>query len=321
MMLRSLHCISSKLSRAHRIHQIYLASETNKASISTNAAINNSLRYSQYDRRTSRASLPRRRKENTSITHRRSSLSENSAYHNHEHGSTPASNRVSWLRSKPGHDPKAAVKLSRSSEKSSAAIRDRARHKLPRDDTNTGTSQYDYSRKPGGNRAARRAARFGDKESHESDQELSPYLTSSSWKGTQARSRTDSSASRRDRGIENTRVEQTSGSGLPVRQDVPNVPLSIPYTTPASEFLYGASVVISALRASRRKLYKLYVYQGDNRDARNQDTKIVDLAGERKIRVERVRGEWLRVLDKMSGGRPHNVRFLLTSCLPKCSNS
>ena len=86
-----------------------------------------------------------------------------------------------------------------------------------------------------------------------------------------------------------------------------DAPLSMPYTTPASEFLYGTSVVVSALLSSRRKLYKLYIYEGDNREVRNQDMRIRGLAVDRNVVVERVKGGWLRLMDKMSLGRPHNV--------------
>ena len=93
------------------------------------------------------------------------------------------------------------------------------------------------------------------------------------------------------------------------RHQESHVPLSIPYTTPASEFLYGTSVVISALLASRRKLYKLYIYDGDNREVRDQDKRIQRLALDRDVVVERVQGSWLRLMDKTSTGRPHNVRL------------
>ena len=93
------------------------------------------------------------------------------------------------------------------------------------------------------------------------------------------------------------------------------VPLNIPYTTPASEFLYGTSVVTSALLASRRKLYRLYIYDGDNREVRDQDKRIQKLAMERNVVVERVHGSWLRLMDRTSTGRPHNVRLQSTSLL------
>lgn len=84
-------------------------------------------------------------------------------------------------------------------------------------------------------------------------------------------------------------------------------PLAIPYTTPASEFLYGHSVVVAALKGSRRKLYKIYLYQGDTAEVRGQDRQVRKLALAANVEVTRVGGNWLRLMDKMSGGRPHNV--------------
>ena len=88
-----------------------------------------------------------------------------------------------------------------------------------------------------------------------------------------------------------------------------NAPLSIPYTTPASEFLYGTSVIAAALSAQRRKMYKLYIYYGENREVRAQEQSIRKLALARGIEVVRVEGDWSRLMDKMSNGRPHNVRW------------
>ena len=84
-------------------------------------------------------------------------------------------------------------------------------------------------------------------------------------------------------------------------------PLSIPYTTPASEFLYGTSVITAALKSSRRKLYKLYIYDGQNREVQAQDASIRKLAFAKGVTVHRVQRDWLRFMDKMSNGRPHNV--------------
>ena len=100
------------------------------------------------------------------------------------------------------------------------------------------------------------------------------------------------------------------------RQDL-KTPISIPYTTAASEFLYGTSVVIAALRVARRKLYKLYIYQGLNRDGTNQDKRIERLARSRNLEIEKVGNDGLRLMDKMSSGRPHNVNatlFFICSC-------
>ena len=90
-----------------------------------------------------------------------------------------------------------------------------------------------------------------------------------------------------------------------------NAPLAIPYTTPASEFLYGHSVVTMALRSSRRTFYKLYLYDGDAAEVRGQDKQVRKLALAANVEVTRVGNDWLKLMDKMSGGRPHNVCFIL----------
>jgi len=101
-----------------------------------------------------------------------------------------------------------------------------------------------------------------------------------------------------------TEERSTSSRNAEEKSDVP---LTMPYTTPASEFLYGTSVIVAALKSSRRKLYKLYMYDGENREVREQDTEVRKLALDRDVPVERVKRQWLRLMDKMSGGRPHNV--------------
>lgn len=86
------------------------------------------------------------------------------------------------------------------------------------------------------------------------------------------------------------------------------LPLAITYTTPASEFLYGTSVVTAALKSDSRKLYNLYVYQGENSLGQRQTDSIMKLALSRGIKVNTVHTQdWLSLLDKMSTGRPHNV--------------
>lgn len=261
-------------------------------------------------------------------------------------------------------------------------------------------SQYDYTSKPGGNRALRRAAQFGQNvESLEAEPSglRSKFPQAASWrkqmpsrdsgdvrrepremtfdssereessrkwhhaserdneevddlsipKGlrddgrqflesrrqtfTMGRPRSDRTAfSRRDRDFGHERPASSDHRGLgsygwnPSRDEDQeptdrrsNVPLSIPYTTPASEFLYGTSVITAALSSSRRKLYKLYIYGGENRDAHEQDNRIRNLALDRGVVVERVKGDWLRLMDKMSLGRPHNGYILEASPLPK----
>ncbi|KAK5745442.1 hypothetical protein LTR17_001312 [Elasticomyces elasticus] len=90
-------------------------------------------------------------------------------------------------------------------------------------------------------------------------------------------------------------------------------PVSVPYTTAASEFLYGTNVVLAALRAKRRKLYRLHIHPRlFNREGASRDIEaLADRAG---LKTER--NADLRLLDKMSDGRPHNGVVLETSRLP-----
>ncbi|KAH8685738.1 hypothetical protein BGZ60DRAFT_395943 [Tricladium varicosporioides] len=114
--------------------------------------------------------------------------------------------------------------------------------------------------------------------------------------------------------------EEAPAHTKPVRPFDNRIPISIPYTTPASEFLYGTSVVEAALmskREPRRKLYKLYIYAGENRDKLNKDNDIEYMAKRKGIKISRVQEDGLRLLDKMSGGRPHNGYVLEASPLPK----
>ncbi|MCJ1271653.1 hypothetical protein MMC22_011558 [Lobaria immixta] len=96
-----------------------------------------------------------------------------------------------------------------------------------------------------------------------------------------------------------------------------NPPRGIPYTTSASEFLYGTSVVMATLKFSRRKLYKVYVYAGENRSPSSQDGAVRKLALARGVEVANVTGSWLQLMDRMSDGRPHNGYILEASPLPK----
>jgi 21S rRNA (GM2251-2'-O)-methyltransferase len=122
-------------------------------------------------------------------------------------------------------------------------------------------------------------------------------------------------------GASAAREERLSSHGLKITQAFDSrIPLSIPYTTPASEFLYGTSVVEAALssqREPRRKLYKLYIYTGENREDPDQDARLERLARRSGIEVVRAGKEWIRVMDKMSAGRPHNGYILEASPLPK----
>lgn len=96
-------------------------------------------------------------------------------------------------------------------------------------------------------------------------------------------------------------------------------PVSIPYATAASQFLYGTSAVEAALRAGRRKMYKLYIYKGKGRSTRaaEKDRILGDLARDQGIRVEYLEEASLPMLNKMSESRPHNGHVLEASPLPQ----
>ena len=98
-------------------------------------------------------------------------------------------------------------------------------------------------------------------------------------------------------------------------------PLTVPYTTPASEFLYGTSVVNAALRYSHRIFYKLYIYSAPERVITFQDNSMRKLAVSKGVEVVQVKGEWLRMLDKMSMGRPHNVAHTSSTTLKAAKGS
>ncbi|KIW27843.1 uncharacterized protein PV07_07544 [Cladophialophora immunda] len=112
------------------------------------------------------------------------------------------------------------------------------------------------------------------------------------------------------------------------------VPASIPYTTAGSEFLYGTFSVLSALKARRRKLHKLYRllpagYDKDTKRAKALQPKespeqiqvhkqIHSLAEKAGVGVTAVSGpRWQAVFAKASDGRPHNGWILEASPIPK----
>ncbi|KAF1977412.1 alpha/beta knot [Bimuria novae-zelandiae CBS 107.79] len=89
---------------------------------------------------------------------------------------------------------------------------------------------------------------------------------------------------------------------------------SLPYTTAASEFIYGYSSVLAALKANRRKLYKLYIHTRGSFHAGNDA--LIKRARSLGIQIEEVGDETLQSLDKASSGRPHNGFVLEASPLP-----
>lgn len=96
-------------------------------------------------------------------------------------------------------------------------------------------------------------------------------------------------------------------------------PVSVPYATAASQFLYGTSAVEAALKAGRRKMYRLYIYKGKGRSVRalEKDEFLAALARNQGLEVEHLQEDSLPMLNKMSDSRPHNGHVLEASPLPQ----
>ncbi|KAM0254721.1 hypothetical protein ACHAQJ_006502 [Trichoderma viride] len=106
-------------------------------------------------------------------------------------------------------------------------------------------------------------------------------------------------------------------SPLPRERRNQMMSMNIKYTTAASQFLYGKSVVKAALEQGRRKLYKLFIYGGENRKDSKDNAIITRLAERRDVPITVIPNNDQRLMDKMSMGRPHNGFVLEASPLPR----
>lgn len=117
----------------------------------------------------------------------------------------------------------------------------------------------------------------------------------------------------RGKGERNTREGTTALRG-PKKE---MMAMTLKYTTAASQFLYGRSVVKAALEQDRRKLYNLYIYGGENRKDSKDNTIMTRLAKKQGVPITIVPNDEQRIMDKMSMGRPHNGFVLEASPLPR----
>ncbi|KAF5971740.1 PET56-rRNA (guanosine-2'-O-)-methyltransferase [Fusarium bulbicola] len=93
--------------------------------------------------------------------------------------------------------------------------------------------------------------------------------------------------------------------------------MTLKYTTAASQFLYGRSVVKAALQQNRRKLYNLYIHANENRKYNTDTVTLTRMAKKLNVSIKIVPPEEQRIMDKMSMGRPHNGFVLEASPLPQ----
>ncbi|KAF4495417.1 PET56-rRNA (guanosine-2`-O-)-methyltransferase [Fusarium agapanthi] len=93
--------------------------------------------------------------------------------------------------------------------------------------------------------------------------------------------------------------------------------MTLKYTTAASQFLYGRSVVKAALGQNRRKLYNLYIHANENRKYNSDTVTLTRMAKKLNVPIKIVPPEEQRIMDKMSMGRPHNGFVLEASPLPQ----
>jgi len=81
----------------------------------------------------------------------------------------------------------------------------------------------------------------------------------------------------------------------------------IPHVAKNSEFIFGTSVVEAAIKSSRRRLYRLYIYAGSNRttEAKIRDEHMKKLARKHHPDIEIIDEVDIGQLDSMSDSRPH----------------
>ncbi|QIW94834.1 hypothetical protein AMS68_000352 [Peltaster fructicola] len=103
----------------------------------------------------------------------------------------------------------------------------------------------------------------------------------------------------------------TQRSSSYAERDDDGVPMPIPYTTASSQFIYGANTVLAALRARKRKIYKLYMHKRSEADNIALIRRTASALG-----VELVRTADSALMDRLSEGRPHNGVVLETSAIP-----
>merc|ERR1711939_434982 len=113
------------------------------------------------------------------------------------------------------------------------------------------------------------------------------------------------------------RAQSGRYNGVKTGGSTERVPHALPYTTAASEFIYGTFAVNAAIKAGRRQLYKLYIHGiDDNKDSMGgrATQKRAEAAG---VEVVKVSGpQWRHLFDRVAENHPHNGFILEASPVP-----
>ena len=99
-------------------------------------------------------------------------------------------------------------------------------------------------------------------------------------------------------------------------RNTPPVPRNLPYTTAASEYIYGTFAVNAAIRSRRRKLYKLYMHGRDDGKEDIGSASLRRRAEAAGVQVIQTSGNgWKFLFDRLTD-RPHNGCILEASAIP-----
>lgn len=112
-------------------------------------------------------------------------------------------------------------------------------------------------------------------------------------------------------------LNQPADQGIEQPKANVQVPDKIPYTTSASEFVYGTSAVEAALRCGKRQIYVFYIYHAADETLSPAKVSLRKIAVANGVKVKMAYGKWSSLLDQMSEGRAHNGVVLEVSPLPK----
>ncbi|KAL4950131.1 hypothetical protein BDW69DRAFT_172804 [Aspergillus filifer] len=105
---------------------------------------------------------------------------------------------------------------------------------------------------------------------------------------------------------------------MPVRvKEHTKPPSHIPYSHPASEFVFGFRNVEAAIRCGRRKLYKLYMYVHKDEPLSPRKIGLRKLALLKNIQVKMVFGRWDTLLGRLTESKAHDGLILEASPLPQ----